>query len=44
MDGMDYEPMVMDGETEQPQVKISAVSEDIRTALEWDCVSDLMRP
>lgn len=25
MDGMDYDPMVMDGEPEQPQVKISAV-------------------
>lgn len=25
MDGMDYDPMVMDGEPEQPQVTISAV-------------------
>jgi hypothetical protein len=30
MDGMDYDPMVMDGEPEQPQVKISAVWEDLR--------------
>lgn len=27
MDGMNYDPMVMDGEPEQPQVKISAVWE-----------------
>lgn len=25
MDGMDYDPMAMDGDSEQPQVKISAV-------------------
>jgi hypothetical protein len=25
MDGFDYDPMMMDGEPEQPQVKISAV-------------------
>jgi hypothetical protein len=34
MDGMDYEPMVMDGETEQPQVKISAVRENSIAELE----------
>jgi hypothetical protein len=27
MDGMDYDPMMMDGDSEQPQVKISAVCE-----------------
>ena len=25
MDGMDYDPMMMDGDSEMPQVKISAV-------------------
>jgi hypothetical protein len=29
MDGMDYEPMIMDGESELPQVKISAVREKL---------------
>lgn len=29
MDGMDYDPMMMDGEPEQPQVKISAVCDTL---------------
>lgn len=28
MDGMDYDPMMMDGDSEMPQVKISAVRKD----------------
>lgn len=33
MDGMDYDPMVMDGESEQPQVTISAVRHTLVTIL-----------
>lgn len=34
MDGMDYDPMMMDGgDPEQPQVKISAV---------WACAQDIL--